>query len=297
MSPPRVENAPLVTGTNGEAPPADPRGASGYQLLFDAKGKLLLPQLPAHDDPAGLCAWLTCVFNLNPAHPITAAVHEGLRGPEGHVVISRAGAVPAIRFEPASRINTPAKLIETLSWRLLPTDGAIHALTSSHCRDISYALRMLCGAYETITAEQEAEGIVGTLMHEAIPVEGFTTYGTSGQRYEAAVALRREVDRVTGRPVGPRRYLIDVNTGEFVIAVSDLQDAARRHVGSSLPHGWLDARMEALEWTRVSLQGYGQAGKAGGARRQGPHARINAYRGLLSAPTDDQATPTTPVNT
>lgn len=81
---------------------------------FDANGKLLLPPIRGRDDTAGHCEWLTCVFNLDPAHPITGGRREGLLGPEGHVVLYRAGATP-IRFEPATKINTPAKLIETLS--------------------------------------------------------------------------------------------------------------------------------------------------------------------------------------
>jgi hypothetical protein len=272
-------------GRNGSAP-------DGYRILFDDKGKLLLPEIPAYDDPAGLCAWLTCVFNLDSAHPITAGVREGLRGPDGHVALRRASA-PPIRFEPAARINNPTRLIEALSWQKLPTDGAVHALKTDHCREISHAIVMLCGAQETASEASEAEGIVATFMQGAEAVEDHTTYGTSGQRYEAAVALRRVVDEVTGRSIGAPRYLIDTNTGELVIAVGDLQDAARRHVGSSLPRGWLDARLETLGWARISLQGYGQPGRSG---RQGPHARIFAYRGLLPGGTEDQDA-TTKVNT
>ena len=272
--------AEQMAGTNHRGDP------NRLRVLFDDKGNLLLPEIPDHDDVAGLCAWLTVVFNLNAAHPITSGKREGLRGPEGHVVLARAGA-HAIRFEPATKINAPTKLIETLSWMMLDTDGAVLPLKGEHCRQISHVVRMLCGATETLTAEQEAEGIIGTLMHEAIAVEGRSTYGTPGQRYEAAIGLRRAVDEVTGRPTGPRRYLIDQNTGEMVIAVSDLQDAARRHTGSSLPHGWLDGRMEALAWARIELQGYGQAEQAG---RRGPHARINAYRGLLRPGQEDENT-------
>lgn len=257
----------------------DPAGVE-----LDHKGKLMLPEIPHHGDTLGLCRWLTSTFSLNSAHPIIGGKREGLRGPEGHVVLARAGA-PPIRFEPAARINAPAKLIETLSWQMIDTDGAVHALKSEHCRQIAHVVRTLCGATEAMTDEQEAEAIVATFMHSAEPREGLTTYGTSGQRYEAAVALRRAVDEVTGRPIGAARYLVDANTGEFVISVSDLQDAARRHVGSSLARGWLDGRMETAEWARITLQGYGQPGRVG---RQGPHARCHAYRGHLR-PDDDQA--------
>jgi hypothetical protein len=273
-----IQDASRKNGTGSCVPAPD-------SVMFDAKGKLLLPELPNHADAAGLCSWLTVVFNLDGRHRITGGIRQGLRGPDGHVVLSRVDAAP-IRFEPAARINNPTRLIETLSWQTLPTDGAIHALKADHCREISYAVRMLCGIHETMTDAQEAEGVVADLMSAADLVEDHTTYGTPGQRYEAAVSLRRAVDEVTGRKVGSARYLLDSNTGEFVMAVSDLQETARRHVGSSLPRGWLDARMETLGWARITLQGYGQPGRAG---RQGPHARIFAYRGILPARTDQDA--------
>lgn len=256
----------------------EPGGA--YQVTFDAKGKLQLPPTPSVEDIAGLCAWLTVVFSLDPAHPITRAVHEGLIGKDGHVVLHRAGDAGPIRFEPAAHINQPARLIETLSWRLGPQDGAVHAFKGDHCRVISHVIRMACGAFETASDADEAAGIVGTFLHIAVAVDGRTTYGTPAQRYEAALGLRHETDEIHGRPVGPPRYLIDANTGELVIGVRDLAEAARHHVGSGLARGWLDARMATLGWARVTLQGYGHPGRAG---RQDPHARINAYRGHLPA--------------
>jgi hypothetical protein len=245
-------------------------GAAGrWDLLFDAKGQLILPEPAGRDDIAGHCAWLTSVFNLDPAHPITSGQRQGVLGPEGHIELRRAGAI-SIRFEPATKINTPAKLIETLSWRLTNTDGAVHALKAEHCRQIAHVVRMLCGTTQATTDRQEAEQIVGTfLQNNAEAVNGYTTYGTPGQRYEAAVNLRQ---------LAAPRYLIDTNTGELVIGVSDLQEAARKHVGSSLPRGWLDGRMEAAGWTRITLEGHEQAGRTG---RRGPHARCNAYRGHL----------------
>jgi hypothetical protein len=268
---------------NGQGP------ADRWSVMFDAKGALLLPEVADRDDLAGHCAWLTATFNLDGQHPITGGCRQGLAGPEGHVVLSRAEA-PEIRFEPATRINTPAKLVEALSWQMTARDGAIHALKAEHCRQIAHVVRMLCAASGMTTAKQEAEGIIGTFLHSATAVEDHTTYGTPAQRYEAAVALRRDCDDVTGRPVGPPRYLIDANTGELVIGAADLQDAARRHTGSSLARGWLDARIEAAGWGRVTLQGYGLPGRSG---RTGPHARITAYRGILTIDQTDQ----NPVNT
>jgi hypothetical protein len=222
-------------GRNGSDPAA-------YHVAFDKNGKLVLPEPPPNRDAAGQCRWLTSVFNLDPSRPITGGRREGLRGPEGHIALTRADA-PAIRFEPASKMNTPAKLIETLTWRMIDTDGAVHALTGAHCRQITYVVRMLCGAHEAMTEADEAIAIVGDFMLGAVAVEGLTSYGNGQQRYEAAVGLRRETDEATGRPIGPTRYLIDAGhpdeaTGELVgaretvIGVSDLQE----------PHGGMSAR-------------------------------------------------------
>jgi hypothetical protein len=249
-----------------------------YELKTDRKGTLRLPGTPERSDVAGLCNWLTAVFALDPAHPIVAGERQGVFGPEGHVELRRAEA-PPFRFEPASRINTPMRLIETLSWRALDTDGAIPGFKANHCQQISHVIRMLCGAVEALTDQDEAAGIVGTFMHLAVVSEAkVTTYGTSGQRYEAALELRRPVDTATGRPFGPPRYAYDFNTGEMFVAISDLAEAARRHTGSSLPRGWLDARMSALGWRRIKLEGYALPNRPG---RKGPHARIDVYRGHL----------------
>ncbi len=51
-------------------------------------------------------------------------------------------------------------------------------------------------------------------------VEG-NTYGNTGERYEAAVALRPELDEKTGK-VRVRRYLVDTTKPEIAIRVSDL---------------------------------------------------------------------------
>jgi len=224
------------------------------------------------------------LFALDVARPITGGAREGLRGAAGHVVLTRAGA-PPLRFEPASKINQPPRLIEDLSWQTLASDGAVHAFKAEHCRQIAHVVRMLTDATHAPTDAQETAGIVGTFQSGAQAVEGLTTYGTAAQRYEAATALQRALDDVTGRALGPPRYLQDVNTGELVVRVGDLADAARRHVGSSLARGWLDARMAGLGWERITLDGHAHPGREG---RAGPHLRITAYRGLL--PADDVTT-------
>lgn len=254
---------------------AQVKRAKRYEVGFGDRGKLVLPDIPELIDSAGQCAWLTAVFALDPSRPITGGKREGLDGPNGHVVLERAGA-REIFVEPVSRINSPAKLVETLSWYRLPSDDPVHALKGEHCRLIAHVVRMLCGASKTISSAEQTDLLVSAFIHEATQVVGFTTYGTSRQRYEAAIALRRVVDpTVGGRPAA--RYLVDENTGELVVAAGELQDAARRYAGSSFPHGWLDARMKTLEWVRITLEGRGLP--AVGNYR--PHARIYCYRGLL----------------
>ena len=262
-------------------------GPPEYAVQVDDKGNLALPEIPERGDVAGLCAWLTSVFALDRRHPITVGERQGKAGPEAQVALKRASAAE-IRFDPITRLNTPAKLIETLNAYMLDTDEAVPAFKGIHCRQVAYVVRMLCGATTTLSAADEAAGIVGTFLSDALRVEGHATYGTSAQRYEAAVALRREIDTITGRQLGLTRYLADYDTGEFVIRVGDLHDAARRHTGSSIPNGWLDARMENLKWRRIVLQGYGAQDGPG----RGPHARCDAYRGHLPLPPEEG-----PVNT
>lgn len=262
--------------------------APALGCTFDDKGKLRLPPIPAHDDTAGLCAWLTAVFTLHPAHPVTSGRHEGLRGAAGHAILDRRGA-PPLRFEPQSRINTPARLIEDLSWQVGPKDGAVHALKADHCRQIAHVVRMLCGATKAITDEEETTGLVIAFLAEAIGEESYTTHGTPAQRYEAATALQREIDELTGRPRGAAHYLIDSNTGEYIARVQDLSESMRRQLGSSLARGFIDGRLAGLGWTKARLDGHALPGRAG---RTGPHTRCQVYRGLLPDTGDEGAVTT-----
>jgi hypothetical protein len=244
------------------------------EVTFNAKGKLVLPEIPDLGDVLGECRWLTVVFNLDPHHPVKGAELQGRRGSDGHVVMRRVDA-PDITFAPAAVVNTALKLVTELSWQKLPSDGQVHPLMNEHCRAISHVLRMLCDDREAMTRAQEADAILATYTATAIPVEGRTTYGTAAQRYDAAVALRREVSS-RGQPIGSGHYLIDADTGELVVQVSDLQDAARRYEGESLARGWLDAMMDEAGFKRVTLDGHAEPGRAG---RQGRHVRVFAYRG------------------
>jgi hypothetical protein len=275
---------------NGEAKSLGQASSNGarpreYKVTWDTSGKgtpkLVLPPKPQAADVAGQCAWLTCVFNLDPAHPITGGKREGLAGPDGHAVLHRAGA-PPLRFEPIRRLSTPAKLAEDLEGWNQPFDGEVYGYTTEHARKVHHVVRMLCGVAGTRTAEDETAAIIGTFLRGADAIEGHTTCGTSGQRYEAATALRETRDRAP-------HYLIDLNTGELVICVSDLMFAARRYIGGSVPRGWLDARMAGLGWDRRQLQGFALPGRASAPDgRRGPHARVDVYRGHLPAEVDGE---------
>jgi hypothetical protein len=249
-----------------------------YGVSFDDKGKLKLPPKPEHDDVDGLCKWLTGVFNLDAKHPVTDGERQGLHGPEGHVELRRVGA-PPLRFEPVTRLSNPTRLREVLEGCSLHTDGEAPGFKAEHTYAIAHVVRMLCGHFERLSAEAETVGIVDAFLGDAVAVEEHTTYGTTGQRYEAAVALQR-----TSGEFEAARYLVDSDTGELVLRVSDLAGTARRQFGS-LPRGWLDARMRGIGWQRLELRGFGLPGRQG--RRQGPHARVNVYRGHLPLEDDE----------
>lgn len=274
--------APKAYNPTEVAATADP----GEQSAVPAKGKLQLPPTPELQDAAGMCAWLTVAFALDPQHPIVSARRHGHSGPESHVELRRAGGAPAISFEPATRINAPMKLIETLAWSVLHTDGAIPPFKGEHCQQVAHVIRMLCGVAETLSAEEQAAGIVSMFLSGAVEVEhAMRTHGTGGQKYEAAMSLRREIDPMSSRPIGPARFGRDADTGETVIAVADLAEAARRYTGSSLAQGWLAARLAVLGWERITLEGRALPGRAG---MKGPHARVYAYRGFLTTREDAQ---------
>jgi hypothetical protein len=266
----------------GDRPAGQRPSAPGRYKVTWTEGKtpkLVLPKIPAEDDPAGLCAWLTVVFNLNPAHPVTGGQWQGVRGPDGQIVLRRADA-QSLRFEPARAINTPQRLYESFTGRRHPGDRVLYAFKAEHCRQIAHVVEMLCDASAAKTEEQEACEIVGVLMSSALAVEGHAIHGTTAQRYEAAQALRRE----RGSDV---RYLIDCDTGEVVIAAADLAEAARRSVGSSIARGWLDARMDGIGWKRITLEGRALPGRSG---RSGPHAIIVAYCGHVQPDTEGLVT-------
>lgn len=258
-------------------PAAPDLGAYAVTWTDDKTPKLILPDVPEPDDAAGQAAWLTSVLRLDPRHPVTGARHQGQRGPDGHVVIRRAEA-PAIRIEPAELMTSGRRLLGVLPFQLIPTDGEPYGFKDEHARRIAHVTRLLCGIADSLTEAQETTGIVGTFLSDATAIEGHTTYGETGERFAALEALQLPADPVTGRPIRAPHYLIDSQTGELVIRVGDLQTAARRHVGSSLRRGWLDARMDDLGWSRVEVQGYALPGRDG---RRTRHLRVLVYRGHL----------------
>jgi hypothetical protein len=246
----------------------------GGLTVFADGARLTLPAVPKDDtDHDALCQWLSVSFNLDLDYPIVGGDMEG-RGPKANVALYRAGAEP-IRFEPVSVISSPQRLNETLNWWMAPTDGTMHKYNAGHCRDIAKVVRMLCRLTGARTDADEILGIIGTFLQSAEMLEGHTVYGTGQQRYEAARALKR---KGSDSPYAGK-YLKDSNTGELIIASADLQSAARRHTGSSLPHGWVDKRIKEIDWKRITLEGYEKAGRSG--RRSGGHLRVFAYCGHL----------------
>jgi hypothetical protein len=249
-----------------------------FKCTYDDKGKLIdLPTpIPAPDDGPGQRAWMSAAWPLHPAHPVTRTQQLGNRGPNGHLVVSRRDAL-AIRFEPITKLNTPTKLIETLSSYLLGIDGRCPAYSGNHCGLISWVLRMLAENDEVISEDEEMLTIIGACLQvAAVAVEDHTTYGmTREQRWDAAAALCRDVDPTTNKWYGPPHYLIDSETGELIIGLRDLEDAARG-MRTSVPHGWVTGRMQSLGWKRIVLDAHEMSGRTG---RRGPHRRPVAFRG------------------
>lgn len=257
--------------------------AFAVEWTDDKTPKLILPGVPRHDDVVALAAWVTSVFRLDVRFPVVKGRHHGVRGPEGHIELVRAGA-QSINFEPAAVVSSARRFGPVLEWQLEPTDGEMYGFKDDHCKRIAHVLRLLCGASESQTESQETENIVGTFLHGARLVEGRTVHGTSAQRYEAASGLSSDGDGRSGGGWGTN-YLVDSETGETIIRVSDLQETARRVIGSSLPRGWLDARITSIGWKRYRLDGHAAPGREG--RRGGSHVRIDVYRGAW--PVDDES--------
>ncbi len=240
--------------------------------------KLVMPGLPTANDLAGQLAWLTSVFRLDVKHPATRVRRYGKRGQSGDIEISRAGA-RSLDFEPAAAIYSATRLIPMLDCLLISTDGVPYGFKNDHCKMIGRVVNMACEACESPDEAEEAAALVGMFTSIAMAVPGFTTYGSVTERFEALEVLRREVHGETEyeRTV-QRTYLIDSNTGEYVVRVSDMREAARLYGGGQLTHGWLDSHMARIGWTRAKVQGYAESGRAG---RKGPHLRVDFYRGMM----------------
>jgi hypothetical protein len=54
---------------------------------------------------------------------------------------------------------------------------------------------------------------------------------------------------------------------------------AREIIGSSIPYGWLDARMEAVGWQRLRLEGRRRSDAMSNGR--GEHVKADIYRGFV----------------
>lgn len=240
--------------------------------------KLILPDVPAHDDLMGQLSWLTSVLNLDRAHPVTRVRRYGKRGTEGDVEMTRGKAAP-LTFEPAACMNTARRLLPALGWQLLTTDAEPHGFKDEHCKRIAHVTHMACETCVAPSEEQEAAALVGMFTLCAVAVEGYTTYGTVAERFEALECLRPEINGTDRyERMSTSIYLIDSQTDEIVVRVSDMRNAARTYVGGQIGHGWLDSHMARIGWERAVVQGYAEPGRAG---RKGPHLRCDFYRGQM----------------
>ena len=236
--------------------------------------KPVLPPTPTANNPAEQASWTTVVLHLSVSDPIVAAKHQGLTGSGGRVELRRLGG-SVIRFEPASKVAKALSFADELVWQLSPADGEPYPWGNQQTIKIARVIRLLCGTSKNLSDRDEVEAIINTFLDASEETVG-RTHGTAGERYEAAVLLRPMLDD-RGNPIR-QRYLIDLDTGEYVIRVSDLTRIARQVIGGSVHHGWLDGRMDALGWERRRLEGWGLSR---GPNDRGPHARSDVYRGFL----------------
>jgi hypothetical protein len=263
-------------GTNGAARKPPSSGPVAYELEWrvSEKGKceIVLPPLPDPGEVAGLRAWLTAVFGLNPAQPIIRGWRTGTLA-DGGAVLERRGA-PELWFTPFSRLCAPNKLLESLNACMAPEDGVAPPLKGEHCPLIAAAVRRLCETGAVQTMRELAQDAIRLAIQDAEAVHGLTTYGlTSAQRFEVATALSR-------KPTGWPRYLVDSNTGEFVVRASDVTHAVRALKGTGLRHGEVVDLMGAVGWAKIDIDGHQLPGREG---RRGPHAIVSAWRGHLTS--------------
>ena len=149
-----------------------------YEVSFSQEGKtkrMILPPEPPADDPAGCRERLTVVLALDSEHPIEGIEWYGQRGPNGYVVLKRRRA-PEIAFEPAKHVNTPMRLIESVNWQKIPSDGPVPPFKAEHCRMLGHVIRCATDADGALDANQETEGIIGTFPDLAEQIEGLHTH-------------------------------------------------------------------------------------------------------------------------
>lgn len=241
----------------------------------------LIPPMPDHEDRVGQCQWLSTVFSFDPRHPVIGGERQGSAGPRGHAVLRRHDA-GEIRFAPITVLSEPRKLIPILSSYKLATDGMVPSFKGEHCRLIFHVIGMLCTQAQARTDAQETEAIIGDLILIGEEIKSpaaspYTFRGTMVQRYEAAHELPRQIDERTGRYSDRPRYLIEKGTGEIVVAASELQAIARKHLGATMSHGWLDAMLEGIGWEKVTIDAREVPGRKG---RHSRHRRVTVYRGI-----------------
>ena len=131
----------------------------------------------------------------------SAATLEGLRGAAGHVGLRGRRATAAVRAR-QSRINTPMRLIEDLTWQATRPTTRAHAFKGDHCRAIAHVIRQLCGVSRNDRRAGD-DGIVGTFLRRRASVRG-SRLRHARAALRGRTALRRDVDESTGRPSARR---------------------------------------------------------------------------------------------
>jgi hypothetical protein len=247
-----------------------------YAPTTDKKGKALLAALPGQQDRQGLLEWLNATLGLDAQHPATGVAITGAAGSAARIEIHR-HATAGLVIEPAEATDVPRRLASALTWGGLPGDTVAPTLSVPQCAMVGWCLRALGDAANRTAANDEASDVLDAHLGAAQAIEGHTIHGDAQACYQAAKALQGTQPDRFGAEYDPGRYLIDANTGELVIRVSDLHAAARRVHGGALPRGFLEGRLTALGWRRVVIEGHEQPGRAG---RRGPRARCIAMAGF-----------------
>jgi hypothetical protein len=265
-----------VSDYSGE--PADEFRPSREEKLKDDGTPYATPQwiVTFPDMPTSLnliLRWLAGVLMLDHAFPIYKVVRSGPYGPDGIVTLYRRDA-REVCFMPCSRLSSAPGVVSALSSYMIPTDLKPFPYTDQNCSDIWYAIRQVAIDEGAESPADQGRVILNMFLHDASPVAGFTVTGSAVDRYKAIEALRDARPERNGAP--EPAYLVDANTGMFVMRAGDLQPYVKLALGVP-SRGDLDRTLAAVGWERRSVQGWERAGKEG----RGRHNRVVIWIGTV----------------